>query len=68
MPGSQTTRDRPDACDSASGRVAFRDTYGVGVPGNITFAAQWLAYTLPDRRFTLALTGDDARLGVDVDR
>lgn len=68
MPGSQTTRDRTDARDGASVRVAFHQTYGVGIPGNITFAAQWLAYTLPGRRFTAVLTDADARLGVDVDR
>ncbi|MFZ0501203.1 MAG: hypothetical protein WAU49_03060 [Steroidobacteraceae bacterium] len=68
MPGSQTTRDRTDARDGASVRVAFHQTYGVGIPGNITFAAQWLAYTLPCRRFTVALADADARLGVDVDR
>jgi hypothetical protein len=68
MPGSQTTRDRTGARAGAPARVAFRQTYGVGIPGNITFAAQWLAYTLPDRRFTLVLADDDARLGVDVDR
>ena len=68
MPGSQTTRDQADARDDASACIAFRISYCVGIPGNITFAAQWLAYTLPDRRFTAALAEDDARLGVDVDR
>jgi hypothetical protein len=33
-----------------------------------SFAAQWLAYTLPCRRFTPILADDGARLGVDVDR
>lgn len=68
MPGSMTTRDRPDACDSASGRIAFRTTYGVGVPSYYSFAAQWLAYTLPCRRFTVVLAKDGVRLGADVDR
>jgi hypothetical protein len=68
MPGSQTTRDRTDARDDASACIAFRISYCVGIPGNITFAAQWLAYTLPDRRFTATFTGADARLGADMDR
>jgi len=29
---------------------------------------QWLAYTLPCRRFAVTLTVDSARLGVNVDR
>jgi hypothetical protein len=32
------------------------------------FAAQWLAYVLPCRRFACALAGADARLGADADR
>jgi hypothetical protein len=68
MPGSQTTRDRADTCDGASVRGAFRQTYGVGVPENITYAAQWLACTLPCRRFTLTLADAGARLGADADR
>ncbi len=52
MPGSQTTRGQADARDSAPVCVAFHDTYGVGTPENFTYAAQWLACTLPYRRFT----------------
>jgi len=38
-------------------------------PGLIqAFAAQWLAYALPYRRFADILTGANARLGADVDR
>jgi hypothetical protein len=37
-------------------------------PGKNLFEAQWLAYALPYRRFVPALTGDNARLGADVDR
>jgi hypothetical protein len=37
-------------------------------PGNFTFAAQWLAYTLPCRRFALTLADDCARLGANADR
>jgi hypothetical protein len=36
-------------------------------PGELSFAAQWLAYTLPCRRFADLLTEDCARLGADVD-
>jgi hypothetical protein len=32
------------------------------------FAARWLAYALPCRRFVLTLAGNNARLGADVDR
>jgi hypothetical protein len=32
------------------------------------FAAQWLAYTFPCRRFAPGLAADDARLGADVGR
>ena len=34
----------------------------------MTFAAQWLAYALPCRRFACALASANARLGADVDR
>ena len=38
-------------------------------PGtNLVFAAQWLAYALPCRRFADTLTVARARLGADVDR
>jgi hypothetical protein len=39
-----------------------------GVPGTGTFAAQWLACTLPCRRFADTLTDACARLGADVGR
>ena len=68
MPGSQTTQGRSDTRAGAPSRVAFRDTYGVGTLRKITFAAQWLAYTLPCRRFAGILADDCARLGVDVSR
>ena len=41
---------------------------GVGTRDISSFAAQWLAYALPCRRFAAALADDDARLGADVDR
>ena len=68
MPGSQTTQGQSGTCDDVSGRVAFRHTYGVGTLEKITFAAQWLAYTLPCRRFADTLADDCARLGVNADR
>jgi hypothetical protein len=68
MPGSQTTQGRLDTRDDVSYRVAFRESYLVGTLREITFAARWLAYTLPCRRFACTLADADARLGVNVDR
>ena len=51
------------ACDC----VAFRHLHRRH-PEKITFAAQWLAYTLPCRRFADILADVGARLGVNVDR
>jgi hypothetical protein len=68
MPGSQTTQGRSGTRASASDRVAFRQSYGVGTQRFITFAAQWLAYTLPCRRFADILADACARLGANVDR
>ena len=68
MPGSLTAPRGAGARASAPGRVAFRSSHSVGTSGRITFAAQWLAYALPCRRFAFALAGNDARLGADVDR
>jgi hypothetical protein len=48
-------------------RVAFRARNSVGTRG-LAFAAQWLAYALPYRRFVGILTDASARLGADVDR
>ena len=67
MPGSLTTRSRPHARADACGHVAFRLTDGVGAPIG-PFAAQWLACTIPCRRFAPGLAADDARLGADADR
>jgi hypothetical protein len=53
---------------NAIARVAFRHIHNVGALNVSTFAAQYWAYMLPCRRFTVALTDADARLGVDVDR
>jgi hypothetical protein len=67
MPGSWTSPDRPGARANAPVRVAFRGGKRVGVRDYRTFAAQWLACTIPCRRFAGTLTGTDARLGADVD-
>src|SRR5207245_3749678 len=48
-------------------RVAFRARNSVGTRG-LAFAAQWLAYALPCRRFAGVLTDANARLGAAVDR
>src|SRR5439155_18544904 len=61
------TPGRPGARDGAPVRVAFRTRNSVGTRG-LAFAAQWLAYALPYRRFVAVLADVNARLGVDVDR
>jgi hypothetical protein len=67
MPGSATSRDRRRARVHARPRVAFRRDKSVGVPID-NFAAQWLAYALPCRRFAFGLATENARLGADADR
>ena len=66
MPGSKTTPGLAGARNDAPASVAFRGVNNVGTRVSNAFAAQWLAYTLPYRRFadTLAVAG--ARLGADV--
>ena len=66
MPGSQTTPGRAGACNSAPGRVAFHPKNSVGAREQTDFAAQWLAYAIPCRRFADALADTCARLGGDV--
>jgi len=68
MPGSKTTQGRQDTRAGVSDHIAFRVTYGVGTLGVITFAARWLAYTLPCRRFADILADICARLGASADR
>src|SRR3954454_1922273 len=68
MPGSLTTPDRPGARAGALARVAFRFGNSVGIRNYATFAAQWLACTVPCRRFAPGLAARHARLGADVDR
>ena len=66
MPGSTTALGRAGARNSAPARVAFRQQNGVGAQDNVDFAAQWLAYAIPCRRFADALADNCARLGADV--
>jgi hypothetical protein len=67
MPGSSTTPGRSDLAIARPKRVAFRIRNGGGTR-ELAFAAQWLAYALPYRRFAAVLADADARLGADVDR
>ena len=67
MPGSSTTPGRSDLAMVRPKRVAFRARNSVGARG-LAFAAPWLAYALPYRRFVAVLTDANARLGADVDR
>ncbi len=66
MPGSQTALGRVGARNSAPARLAFRQRDGVGAQKKADFAAQWLAYAIPYRRFADTLAGNCARLGADV--
>src|SRR6201993_1458722 len=68
MPGSPTTPGRPGTRARAPVRVAFRDLKRVGTRDLTSFAAQWLAYALPCRRFAVILAGANARLGAEVVR
>ena len=68
MPVSPTTPGCPGTRALAPEHVAFRIANGVGTRNSCTFAAQWLAYALPCRRFTAALADVSARLGASVDR
>ena len=68
MPGSWTTPGRAGARDYAPVHFAFRHVNGVGTRDQTGFAAQWLAYMLPCRRFADVFTDACARLGADVGR
>src|SRR4051812_1663980 len=61
MPGSWTTPGRAAARAIASVRVAFRTFEHVGTQVAQVFAAQWLAYVLPYRRFADTLASANAR-------
>src|SRR5208337_5270331 len=66
MPGSSTTPGWAAARTNAPVHVAFRDSDHVGARYFQAFAAQWLAYALPYRRFDTALADCVARLGADA--
>lgn len=66
MPGSTTAPSRPGARNSAPVRVAFHHQNGVGTRKDMDFAAQWLPYAIPCRRFAGILANTCARFGADV--
>ena len=66
MPGSSTALGRMNARSNAFNRIAFHQENGVGTQKKADFAAQWLAYAIPCRRFAEVLTDNCARLGADV--
>ena len=66
MPGSQTALGRAGARNNAPVHIAFRQRNGVGAQDDVDFAAQWLAYAIPCRRFACILADTCARLGADV--
>ena len=68
MPGSPTTPGWAGTRDDVPVHVAFRDSDHVGTRDFLAFAAQWLAYALPYRRFADTLANANARLGADADR
>jgi hypothetical protein len=68
MPGSSTAPGCAGARDCAPVHMAFRRLKSVGAQNHVAFAAQWLAYTLPCRRFASLLAEACARLGADVAR
>src|SRR3954452_4081891 len=68
MPGSWTTPGRAAARAIAPVRVAFRAFEHVGTQVAQVFAAQWLAYVLPYRRFANTLASANARLRAGADR
>jgi hypothetical protein len=66
MPGSTAAPGRADTRNNVPVRVAFPQQYGAGARNDVDFAAQWLAYAIPCRRFAEVLTDNCARLGADV--
>jgi hypothetical protein len=66
MPGSKTTPGLAGARNNAPASIAFRGVNNVGTRVYNAFAAQWLAYTLPYRRFAVILADGCARIGGDV--
>jgi len=68
MPGSTTTPGCAGTRHIVPDHIAFHRLNSVGARGKVSFAAQWLAYTLPYRRFAGTLADACARLGADVVR
>jgi hypothetical protein len=68
MPGSLTTPGRSGARVPHPPILPSAERMTSAPGTSFPFAAQWLAYALPYRRFAHALTGADARLGAGVDR
>ena len=66
MPGSTTALGRADTRNNVPVHIAFRQQNGVGTQEDVDFAAQWLAYALPCRRFAEVLADNCARLGANV--
>ena len=66
MPGSATALGRASTRSNALARIAFRQRNSVGAQDDVDFAAQWLAYAIPHRRFADVLADHCARLGADV--
>ena len=68
MPGSLTTPGRMGTRAIVLKRVAFHNCNRVSTRNQKSYAAQWLAYALPYRRFACTLAGTCARLGADAVR
>ena len=68
MPGSKTTPGRTVLAAIATVRMAFRHRDVVGARDESSFAARWLAYASPYRRFAADLAIDSARLGASAMR
>ena len=68
MPGSLTTPGRMGTRAIVLMRVAFHNGNSVSTRNQKSYAAQWLAYALPYRRFACTLAGTCARLGADAVR
>ena len=48
MPESQTAPSWAGARSDVPVHIAFRNEYSVGARFSLTFAAQWLAYAIPE--------------------
>jgi hypothetical protein len=68
MPGSLTTPGRSSTRITRPPMLPSAMTTASAPGTSFPFAARWLAYALPYRRFAAILADDDARLGADVDR